>query len=59
MPGENENESKSTIKRVADAEAKIKELEKTLKALLVAMQDVNDVTGRDCMPAGTYLGVEF
>ena len=59
MPDENPNESKNTLKRLADAEARIKELERSVKALLVAMNDINDVTGRDCMPAGEYFGEKF
>lgn len=59
MPGENENESKNTLKRIAELENKVKELEKSVKALLVAMQDVNDVTGRECMPTGKYFETEF
>ena len=58
MPDENQ-ESKSTVKRLADAENKIALLEKAVKALLAAMHDVNDVTGRDCMPEGEYFGEKF
>lgn len=40
-------------------EKRIAELEKTVKALLVAQKDIINFNGREHMPEGTYLGMEF
>lgn len=50
---------KSVTEQVKAQEKKIAELETAVKALLVAQKEVNDVTGRECMPEGEFLGVKF
>ncbi len=50
---------KSVTAQVKAQEAKVAELEKAVKALLAAAHEWNDVTGRDCMPEGTFLGETF
>lgn len=37
----------------------VNELKEAVKALLVAMQDVIKFNGREHMPEGKYMGVEF
>lgn len=51
--------SKSSIQEIKDLKAQVEALNKAVKALLVAAAEWNDVTGRDCMPEGDYLGVKF
>lgn len=39
--------------------ARVEELEKTVKALLRAMQDAEKEVGEPLMPAGVYYGIKF
>lgn len=50
---------KSVSEQVKAQSAQIKELERTIKALLVAAKEWNDCTGRECMPEGEYYGEKF
>lgn len=42
-----------------ELQKRVAELEKAVKALLIAQQDIIKFNGREHMPEGTYLGVEF
>lgn len=59
MPNEELPLPKSVTEKVKVMEQQIAALERAVKALLVAQQEVNDFSGRACMPEGTYYGVEF
>ena len=50
---------KSATQQIKEQQVKIAALEKAVEALLVAAKEWNDVTGRECMPEGTYFGVSF
>lgn len=51
--------SKGTAADIKALQGKVTNLEETIKSILVAMKDVNDVTGRECMPEGEYYGIKF
>lgn len=56
MPPENDNE---TERVGAKLKSKVEELERTVKALLKAMQEAEKELGEPLMPAGVYYGTKF
>lgn len=54
-----ENERSSSKKKIQELETRISELEKTVKALLKAMQEAEDEIGEVLMPQGVYHGYDF
>jgi hypothetical protein len=47
------------LDRKGARDAKVNELERVIKALLKAMQDIEDELGEPVMPAGDYYGIKF
>lgn len=50
---------RGTVAEVKELKAKLAEHEEILRALLVAVGDIETFTGRGHMPAGKYLDEEF